>query len=53
MFFVKRPTISLYLSTEEITTMTNQEDFGIKTEEVLVRRVYAHDAYLMETFQRP
>lgn len=52
MSLVKSMPITLYVSTEEIITMTNQEDVGIKSEKALVIKVHTQDAYFMETFQR-
>lgn len=40
MFLVKSIPITLHLSTEDITTMTNQEDIVIESEEALVIKVH-------------
>lgn len=52
MSLVKSTPITLYLSTEEILTMTNQEGVGIKSEKALIIKLNRQDAYFMETFQR-
>lgn len=46
MFLVRSIPVTLYLGTDEITTMTNQEDIGIKSEEALVTKVHIQNACL-------